>query len=73
MRRLLIFGILSPAVSYLPFHLELEDTNPSSVPSTCESGCRKKEGWNIAARHPENILDLARHQKLSHLTFSTIT
>lgn len=30
-RRVLIFGILSPAVCYLLFHLELEDAKPSSV------------------------------------------
>lgn len=56
-----MFGILSPAVSYLPFHLELEDANPSSVPVTCELSPGNQGRLDKAvAWHPENILDFAK-------------
>lgn len=72
-RRPLISGILGPAVSYLPFFLELKDANPSSVPRPVSRAPRPRESWGRAARQPENVLGFAKHWKLSHLTFSAIT
>ena len=48
-RRLLIFGILSPAVSYLLFHLELKEADPSAVPKTCELSPRNQGGLGKAS------------------------
>ena len=48
-RRLLIFGILSPAVSYLLFHLELKEADPSAVLKTCELSPRNQGGLGKAS------------------------
>ena len=68
-RRLLIFGILSPAVSYLLFHLELEEADPSAVPKTCELSSRNQGGLGEASRQYPRLCKTA---EISHLKLSTI-
>lgn len=58
-RRLLIFGILSPAVSYLLFHLELEEADPSAVPKTCELSSRNQGGLGEASREYPRLCETA--------------
>lgn len=48
-------GILSPAVSYLLFHLELEEADPSAVPKTYEGWLRIQR----FERRPQSIWNFA--------------